>query len=378
MQLDGGVRSARRLCLSLSMALAFACSSDTTDHKDTPDASQPNAFNAPDGGPPGPRIFATVSSSAKLLVIDADTHAIVTSLAVGTGPAIVLNAPDNKHLYTANWGDKSVSVVELATFKVTNIAMPGRPYVIATSPDGKYVYAGCDSVNQVVVIDAKTNVIARTFQLSILPASIIVSPDGDTIYVATLGGLGNGSLVALSAATGDVVHPALTVGGAPGWITIGPDGSRVYTLNFLTDDVTVVNTDSWTVEATVKTGANSQGIIGNVTPDGSRLYVTNHGTNELIAIDTKSNQVVQTIKLDGKPVGVNFNAAGTHVFSTDFGPESLTESPFNSITYLTSGTYSGTGPGQVREFDIATGMPVGSTIVTEPGPTSVVALPAAK
>jgi len=199
------------------------------------------------------------------------------------------------------------------------------------------------------------------------------------LYVAFLGGsipgLAPGSLLALSADTGDIVHQPVTVGLVPAWITMGPDGRKVYTLNFLSDDISVVDTASWKVEATIKTGVGSQAIIGNVTPDGAALYVTNFGSAELVAIDTKTNVISRTIKLTGKPVGVNFSADGKRVYTTDFGTASIGQDPLIGLNYLLTGVYSGGGSGQVRAFDVATGEAVGSTASTGPGATSVVVKP---
>ncbi|HEX7479219.1 MAG TPA: hypothetical protein VF331_15545 [Polyangiales bacterium] len=130
--------------------------------------------------------------------------------------------------------------------------------------------------------------------------------------------------------TGSVTHAAIAVGAVPAWVTISPDGSKVFTLNFLSDNVSVVDTASWQLLATVPTETGSQGIIGNVTPDNAKLYVTNLGRHELIAIDT---------------------------------------------TYLLTGKLTPHGNGQLSVFDTLSGKLVGKKIALGPGPTSVVVLP---
>jgi YVTN family beta-propeller protein len=348
------------LGLVLLGAFTFACSSD---HESNGDESQSR----------GERVFATVASSAEVLVLDAATHEQIASVPVGAGPAIILATKDGKRLYTADWADNSITSIDADTLQPTVLPMPGRPYVIALSPDDERLYVGLASVNGIAVIDTATNTVLNTFEQSELPASIIVSPDGKTLYVAFLGLFFEaGKLVALDAETGAEKHPVIPVGYTPAWITIGKDGSRVYTLDFLSDDISVVDTETWSVVKTLTTATGSQGIIGNVTPDGSRLYVTNHGTGELIGIDTSSNEIVQTIKLDGEPVGVNFTADGSHVWTTDFGVGSIGEDLNIGLTYLLSGVYNGTNRGQLREFDIASGNAVGTTVATSPGATSIV------
>lgn len=323
--------------------------------------------------PAGPTIYATVSSTAEVVAIDDTTHQVERSYRVGKGPAILLSTPDNTKLYTANWADDSVSSIDLQSGKVREIELGSRPYVIAMDPQGRYLWAGLQN-GFIATIEIATDVELRRFSTPELPASIIASPDGSTLYVAYLGlGITSGSLVALSSDTGAVLKPPLPVGLSPAWITARHDGTKVYTLNFLSDDITVIDTSSWTVEATISTGVGSQGIIGNVTPDDQRLYVTNHGTSDLIAIDTQSNEIVQTIPLGGRPVGVGFSSDGTRVYTTDFGPESKTESV--QLNYLLTGQYTASGNGQVSVFELDTGLPVGDPVQLGAGPTSVVMIP---
>ena len=365
------VRAMRHLSILGSVfsavLLLSSCSESSSKPKPVQDAGA--SASAETG-----RIFASVSGAGEVVVLDEQSHEQRATIPVGEGPAILVGTPERSKIYAANWGDNSVSVIDAEALSARSLSMPGRPYVIAVSPDGERLYAGCSVTNEIVVIDTHSDEVLRKFPMSELPASIVVSSDNATLYVAMLGtipGLQPGTLMAVSAETGEVQHPAIQVGSVPAWITMGHDGRKVYTLNFLSDDVSVVDTASWKVEATIKTGTGSQGIIGAVTPDGSALYVTNFGSAELIAIDTSTNQITRTIKLDGKPVGVSFNADGSRVYITDFGTASLQQSPTVGLQYLLSGVYTGGGTGQVRVFDTSSGEAVGTTASTGPGATSV-------
>jgi YVTN family beta-propeller protein len=326
--------------------------------------------------PQGQVIYSSVSSSNEVLAIDDASHAIRKHFGVGKGPAILVGTPGLEKLYTANWADNTVSAIDVVTGNVKSIALPGKPYVVAIDATGKRVYAGLAS-SAIAVIDTGTDAVLRQYPTTELPASLIVSPDGKTLYVATLNllGLDNGSLFAMSAETGDITREAITVGRVPAWIAITPDGSKVYTLNFLSDDISVIDTESWTLATTIATGSGSMGIIGSVSPDGKRLYVTNHGDSTLIAIDTGTNTVVQKVPLNGRPVGVQLSPDGKRVYVTDFGPQSKNEPP--QVNYLLTGNFNATGPGQVSAYDTETGKLVGSVVSVAAGPTSVLVGPTA-
>ena len=318
------------------------------------------------------RAYVAIAGSNEVAVLDEATHTQVDAIEVGKGPAIILTTPDRKKLFTANWTDNTVSAIDVATASATNIALPGRPYVIAISPDGSRVYAGLSS-NQIAVIDVATTVVEKFLPTAELPASIIVSPDGETLYVAELS---RNTLRAVSAETGAVVKAPIQVGKAPAWITISPDGGKVYTLNYRADnadDVTVVDTETFTIEANIPTaisGKESKGIIGNVTPDGRKLFVTNLGTGDYVVIDTATNSVAQRVQLDGRPVGVAFSEDGSRAYVTDYGVGSL-EAALSS-EFLLTGVFRPVRDGQVSIFDVETGERLGEKIRVGAGPNSVV------
>ncbi len=318
----------------------------------------------------GSRIFVSVAGDNEVVEIDEKKGTVVAHIPVGKGPAIILATPDGAKLYTANWGDNSITAIETNTGKTTQLGMSGRPYVIAMAPDGDLLYAGLYS-NEIAVIDTAADTIVKSFPTPELPASLFVSPDGKILYVAITDAV-PGNIRAVSTETGEIVHDAINVGIAPGWITMSPNGSKVYALNYYSDDISVVDTAGWTVEASIFTGKGSKAIIGSVSPDNKTLYVTNLGTANLMAVDTRTNEVYRTTDLDGRPIGVSLNKKGSRVYVTDSGPESLEVTP--TTTFLETGVYTPTYGGQVSIFSTKSGKLI-SKIKVGPGPTSVTAIP---
>ncbi len=376
--LAGSPRLGRALgapLLGCSLAMLGCSSSGSTGGANT----------APEAGatsPPG-KIYVSIYGDDEITVIDQATHDIVSHIPVGKGPAILLATPDNKKLYTANWSDNTLSSVDVATSAVKSIALDDRPWAIAMSPVGNKLYVGVGS-DHLVAIDTTSDAIATSFDTTPnFPESVIVSNDGSKVYVdpgstSDLSSLGSGTLEALSAADGSVVHAPITVGATPAWASISPDGTRVYTLNFLAGTISVVDTASWSVLTTVSTGSNSQPIIGASTASGL-LAVTDFGTGNLKTIDFATNKVLHTVPLDGRPVGVGgFNADGTLGYVCDFGHASLAvqETLALSLQFLSGNlsAFVGDGPGNVTAFNPATGEKIGAPIAVGKGPTSVVVI----
>jgi YVTN family beta-propeller protein len=341
--------------------LVAACGSSSEDEAKKPAGSERREH-----------IYATIMGADEVIAIDGESRAILRHISIGQSPAILLGTPDHKKLYSANWGDDTLSAIDIASEAVHSIPMDGRPWVEAMSPDGKFVYAGVGS-NKIEVVSTESDSVVRSIAFDTLPASVAVSPDGNTLYVAHLSG---NTLEAVSAATGDVIHPGIGVGLAPAWITISPDGGTVYTLNFLTGDVTIVDTASFAVTGTVSAGADSAGIVGNVSPDGKLLCVTDYGTLDVAGIDTQTKRLSWTFPTAGRPVGIGFSPDGARGYAGDYGPDSLAVTPADLIQALVKmTTLRPTGTSQITVFDPKTGYKLGEPVAVGPGPSSIVVIP---
>lgn len=87
-------------------------------------------------------------------------------------------------------------------------------------------------------------------------------------------------------------------------------------------NVTVVNTRSAAVEATIPAGTSPFNVATN--PDGGSAYVADLGPGKLAVIDTKARKVVSTVEIG--PYGTDpFNVAATRhaIYVTKQGANTL-------------------------------------------------------
>ncbi|MEU6216730.1 YncE family protein [Streptomyces sp. NPDC047022] len=75
-----------------------------------------------------------------------------------------------------------------------------------------------------------------------------------------------------------------------------------YATNFNSDTVSVVDTATNTVTATIPVGGGPTGVA--ITPQGTRAYVTKAFSNDVSVIDTTTNTVTATIPVGLFPIGV--------------------------------------------------------------------------
>src|SRR5262249_24631926 len=99
--------------------------------------------------------------------------------------------------------------------------------------------------------------------------------------------------------TSNTVAATIPVGSAPWGVAVSPDGSTVYVTNFHGNTVSVIATASNTVTATIPVGSGPFGVA--VTPDGSTVYVANEFANTVSVIAPASNTVTATIPGFSRP-----------------------------------------------------------------------------
>ena len=98
--------------------------------------------------------------------------------------------------------------------------------------------------------------------------------------------------------------------GAPG---AAAAEQRAYVANFEANSVSVIDTATHTVVATVPVGAGPFGVA--VTPDGRFVYVTNNGGTTVSVIDTSSNRVAATVPVGMSPAGIAVTPDGRFAYA---------------------------------------------------------------
>ena len=90
---------------------------------------------------------------------------------------------------------------------------------------------------------------------------------------------------------------------SPQGITVSPNGTFAYVANELSNTISVINTATNAVIATIPVGIRPRIIV--FTLDGTRAYVTNQNSNTVSVINTATNAVINTINVGIEPVGID-------------------------------------------------------------------------
>jgi YVTN family beta-propeller protein len=198
---------------------------------------------------------------------------------------------------------------------------------------------------------------------------VAVTPDGSKVYVANMG---DGTVSVINTATSMVVA-TIPVGTNPEGVAVSPDGSKVYVTNNGDSSVSVINTGNDAVVATITVGTNPLGVA--VTPDGSKAYVANMGDGTVSVIKTATNMAFATIPVGANPIAFGlFIQPAIGVFSAFTAK--LTVSSFQpKFTLLSNFTLGSNSNGINPAFEAVTlkigtftvTIPPGSFTLTSPG-----------
>jgi len=141
----------------------------------------------------------------------------------------------------------------------------------------------------------------------------------------------DGTVSVIDTAT-NTVTATVSAGSFPYGVAVNPDGIKVYVTNVYSNTVSVIDTSTNTVTATVPVGKRPMGVA--VTPDGEKVYVTGGDSSTVSVIDTATNTVTAKVKVGNAPWGVAANPDGTKVYVTNHGDGtfSVIDTATNKVT----------------------------------------------
>lgn len=143
-----------------------------------------------------------------------------------------------------------------------------------------------------------------------------------------------------------------------GFSTASFSAQFAYVTNSDSSSVSVINTDTNSVTATIKVGNGPDAIAIN--PIGTKAYVANSSSDTVSVIDIASNTVTATINVGARPRGITINPTGTKVYVANYG------------RYLSSSYVSiFDTPGSISIIDTASNAVISKYIGDEPNSIAI-------
>jgi YVTN family beta-propeller protein len=211
-------------------------------------------------------------------IIDTKALKVAKSIPVNGRLHNVYVTPDNKYVVTGSVRNKMLTVIDLATEQIAwelKLDEGVRPMAFETGPDGatRRIFAQLSNLNGFAVIDfaARREVDriklpdngfgAQERRMDSLSHGLGVAPDGKTLWVTSIAA---NAVFAYSLPElkllGQASLPELKVAGrqpisaVPNWVTFTPDSKRLYISNAAARSVSVIDTGTIQLIATVPVG----------------------------------------------------------------------------------------------------------------------------
>lgn len=208
-----------------------------------PLGDEPEAF---DLSPDGKTIYVSNEDEGAVSFIDSANGKVLKSIKVGKEPEGVKVSADGKTLYVTSEVASLVHVIDVASASIVkNVKVGKRPRRMAFTPDGRELWITNELDASVSIIDTATRAVVGSVKFEvkgarsedITPVGIQMSRDGKRAFVA----LGRANHVAFVDVPQRKVTNLVLVGKRAWNVTLDKAEARLYVVNGLSDDVTVVD-----------------------------------------------------------------------------------------------------------------------------------------
>jgi YVTN family beta-propeller protein len=261
-----------------------------------------------------PLLLVLDKPEGKLLMVDPEAKKIVGEVATGTGPHEVTVSADGKLAFVANYGDQtpgeSLSIIDLQARKElrrVNLGALRRPHGIAESKGKIYFTAEANKV--VVRYDPAADRIDWLMGTGQdLTHMLVINKDQTRIFTANIFSDSVGIMEPMGAG-GNWHYTVIPVGKRPEGIDLSPDGKEVWTAHSQDGGVSVIDTESKKVVATIPALTKHSNRL-KFTPDGKLVLISDAESNQVLAIDVKERKLVKRIPVGAVPLGIQIAPDG--------------------------------------------------------------------
>lgn len=235
---------------------------------------------------------------------------IVASIPVGKRPEALAVDPDSHTVWTANYGDGTVSVIDtehravVATIRVGNGAVG-----VAVDPHSHTAYVSNHRDDTVSVIDTARRVVVATVDVGTNPWGVAVDSYSGAAYVANMWDY---SVSVIDPVSHRVVA-TIPVGKNPYGVAVDPTTHTAYVANSSDSTLSAIDTQSRAVTATIPVGNDPRGVAVDVR--AHIAWITNEAEGMVSVLDLDNLHVVATIHTGNSPYGVTVDPDARTVYT---------------------------------------------------------------
>jgi len=260
--------------------------------------------------PDGRRLFVTVESDHTLRIIDTLKQEAIATVKVNGRPNQCAVTPDGNYVAVPLRDRDQVEIVDVRKQQVVKSLPLKEPHNALNTGSNRYMYVSAMSGHEIDRIDLEKMNYEKHIPVRGRPRPYVVSPDGNTLYVAEANLHG---FVIVDIPSQSVVervempaehptpHPLKyeTADTRTHGLALTPEGSEVWVSSLLDDCVYVYDLRSKKIVGKVPTGGGPNWLV--ITPDGKYVCVTNADSDDVSIIDVKERRELTRVPVGRAP-----------------------------------------------------------------------------
>ncbi len=242
--------------------------------------------------------------------------------------------------------------VDLSTFGITGHpgVSKGAPVEMAFSPDGAFAWVSnyhmygqgfsaepsdtCTSGegfthSYVYKVDTATYRIVKVIEVGVVPKYVAMTPDGKHVVVTNWCSM---DITVIDTATDAVVATVPSGGRYPRGIAISKDSGTAYIALMGSGKVIALDLASAKVRDFARPGSRTRHLT--ISPDGSKLYATNSGDNNVVEMDARTGAILRTVKVGAEPRSMTVSTDGGALYVVNYNGSSMSKIRTSDFTVV--------------------------------------------
>ncbi|MBI5490558.1 MAG: beta-propeller fold lactonase family protein [Deltaproteobacteria bacterium] len=255
-------------------------------------------------------------------LFDAETLELLSSVDFHGGNAVEsIWSPDGATLYVSDFRNHEVRFIDVASREVrARVGVEHHPKVLALSPDGATLYASCWASGSVCAVDVDAEELQGCVEVGRHPRGMSVSPDGSRLWVVNYG---SDDLHEIDTASLTVLrHLEFPSPSYPRHVVRDREGRRLFVSGKLRNVLWIVDVETLAVSAEIPVGECPKTVA--LSPDEAWVYTANYCSHDVSVVDLASLRAVQ-VPIDGlkEASGLALNADGSRLWVTGWSSKDL-------------------------------------------------------
>ena len=253
------------------------------------------------------KIIICTSDDNRIAVVDAASLEVEYYLPSGPDPELMVMDAAGKFIYVANEDDNMVTVVDYIGKKIVKeIPVGVEPEGMGLSPDGKTLVNTSETTNMAHFIDTSTLEIKANVLVDARPRVAQYTSDGKFVWVSSEIG---GTISIIDPVKFEIIKkiefniPGLSKESVqPVGVRLDEKRQLAYVALGPANRIGIINMKTFEVEKYILTGQRVWNLMINT--DGTKLYTTNGVSNDISVIDIDKRKVIKSIPVCRYPWGV--------------------------------------------------------------------------